>query len=282
MKTGLILEGGAMRGLFTVGVLDVFMEHGISFDGVIGVSAGAAFGCNYISKQPGRAVEYLTRFCNDKRFCSWESWWKTGDLYGAKFGYEELPDIHAWFDRETFRNNPMEFHVVATDVNTGKAVYKRLANADATDITWMRASASMPLVSRIVELEGYELLDGGIADSVPLKYFESLGFNRNVVILTQPLGFKKPKNKLMWLIKLVLRKYPKMVEAMANRHEMYNGTYDYIRQEELKGNILVIRPDAPLGVGGVEHNPAELRRVYELGRKAAEPMVEKIKEFLER
>ena len=280
MKTGLVMEGGAMRGLFTIGILDVFMEQGIVFDGGIGVSAGAAFGCNYKSKQPGRAIGYLTRFCNDKRFCSWESWWKTGDLYGVKFGYEEITNIHAWFDRETYKNNPMEFYVVATDVNTGKAVYKRLDNADDNDITWLRASASVPLVSRVVELEGYELLDGGIADSVPLKYFESLGFDRNVVILTQPLDFIKPKNKLLWLARLMLRKYPKMVEAMAKRHFMYNETYAYIREQELAGNILVIRPEAPLGIGGVEHNPDELRRVYALGRKAGEENLERVKSFL--
>lgn len=280
MKKGLVMEGGAMRGLFTAGVIDVLMEHGVEFDGAVGVSAGAAFGCNYKSKQIKRVIGYISKYCNDDRFCSWKSWWKTGDLYGAKFGYETLPNELAFFDRETFKNNPMEFWVVATDVETGKAVYKRLDAASDAEIRWMTASASMPLVSNIQEMEGYKLLDGGMADSIPIRFFEDLGYDRNVVILTQPLDFVKKKNPLMWLIRIVMHKYPALVKVMAERQGFYNATTKYIREQELAGKLFVIRPPAALGVGGVEHDRTKLERVYEIGRKEAEKQIAALQSFL--
>ena len=190
MKKGLILEGGAMRGMFTAGVIDVMMENGIEFDGAIGVSAGAAFGCNYKSRQIGRAIRYNMRFCNDPRYCGLRTLLKTGDLYSKDFCYKEVPLKHDIFDFETFRNNPMEFYVVCTDVETGKPVYKKCDNFDNNNFEWIRASASMPIVSNIVEIDGTKLLDGGVADSIPIRYFESIGYDKNVVILTQPRGYK--------------------------------------------------------------------------------------------
>ena len=147
MKTGLVMEGGAMRGLFTAGVIDVMMEKEIEFDGAIGVSAGAAFGCNYKSKQIGRALRYNINDCKDKRYCSMKSLITTGNLYGAEFCYHELPDKLDIFDCETFENNPMEFYLVCTDVLTGKPIYKKCEKADYDCLEWMRASASMPLAS---------------------------------------------------------------------------------------------------------------------------------------
>ena len=172
MKTGLVMEGGAMRGLFTAGVIDVMMENGISFDGAIGVSAGAAFGCNYKSGQPGRVLRYNLRFCKDPRFCSVRSLIKTGDMFGADFCYREIPYEHDLFDYKAYAESPMEFHVVCTDVDTGEAVYKKCDALDGEQMEWLRASASLPLAARIVEIDGKGYLDGGIADSVPLKYFE--------------------------------------------------------------------------------------------------------------
>ena len=160
MKKGLVLEGGAMRGLFTSGIIDVMMEAGIEPDGLIGVSAGAAFGCNYKSRQPGRAIRYNTRFARDKRYCSWQSWWKTGDLYNAEFGYHIIPTQFDIFDNKAFEENPMEFYAVCTDVQTGEAVYKRLMECDYDCYEYIRASASMPLVSRIVRVGDELLLDG--------------------------------------------------------------------------------------------------------------------------
>lgn len=168
MRRGLVLEGGAMRGLFTCGIIDVMMEAGIEPDGLIGVSAGAAFGCNYKSRQPGRAIRYNKRFAKDKRYCSWQSWLKTGNLYNAEFGYHVIPAQYDPFDDSAFNANPMAFYVVCTDVETGRPVYKQLEKATPLAYDWIRASASMPLASKVVELEGMKVLDGGVADSIPL------------------------------------------------------------------------------------------------------------------
>lgn len=285
MKTGLVLEGGAMRGLFTAGVLDVMMEQGITFPGAVGVSAGAAFGCNFKSKQIGRALRYNETFCKDKRYCSFRSLFKTGNLYGADFCYRVVPTELDIFDYKTYCENPMDFYVVCTDVETGEPVYKNCVWSEKewekeNCFEWFRASASMPLVSTIVEMEGRKMLDGGVTDSIPLKFFESIGYEKNVVILTRPEGYKKTKNSLMPFIRVALKKYPKLIEAMEKRHEMYNETLAYIREQEQKGNVLCIRPDVPLPAGHVEHKKEVLRETYNIGRRVAEEKIKEIKEFL--
>ena len=265
MKRGLVLEGGAMRGLFTCGIIDVMMESGIQPDGLIGVSAGAAFGCNYKSRQPGRAIRYNKRFANDKRFCSWQSWLKTGNLYNAEFGYHIIPMQYDIFDNQAFDKNPMSFYAVCTDVETGNPVYKKLDQATPQTYDWIRASASMPFVSKVVELESKKLLDGGVADSIPLAYFESIGYDRNVVILTQPEGYVKEPNPLMPLMRVALRKYPRMIEAMGKRHQMYNEQVAYVKEAEREGRCMVIRPQVKLPIGHISHNPEEMQRVYDIG-----------------
>ena len=280
MKTGLILEGGAMRGMFTCGVLDVFMENNIGFDGAAGISAGAVFGCNFKSKQIGRPVRYNKKYCNDPRYCSIRSLIKTGDLYGVDFCYRELPDILDPFDREAFRNNLIEFYIGATDVKTGKCVFHKCTDGGEADIKWMQASASMPLVSKPVYVDGYLLLDGGIADAVPYRYMENIGYNRNVIVLTQPDGYTKKKSSALPLIRLTMRKYPAIVKAMSLRHEMYNRQMEEIKEREQSGSSLVIRPPEPLGISRTETDPNELERVYQLGRKEAEAALPKIKLFL--
>lgn len=279
-KFGLVLEGGAMRGMFTAGVTDVLMENGINFDGAIGVSAGATFGCNVKSKQPGRAIRYNKKYCKDKRYCSIWSLIKTGDLYGADFCYNILPNQLDIYDVQTYRENPMPFYIVASDCNTGKPVYKELKTCDANDLTWMRASASMPLASKIVKVDGYELLDGGMTDSIPLEYFENLGFNKNLVILTQPREYKKKDNKLMWLMKIMLKKYPLIVEAMKNRAKVYNQEKEYVFKKEQQGDVFVICPETDLGVSRTENNPDELQRIYDLGRQTMQNNLENLKTFM--
>ena len=279
MKKGLVLEGGAMRGLFTAGIIDVMMEAKVEPDGLIGVSAGAAFGCNYKSRQPGRAIRYNKRFARDKRYCSWQSWLKTGNLYNADFGYRIIPTQYDIFDDKAFEENPMEFYAVCTDVETGKPVYKKLEKSGQLTYDWIRASASMPLASKVVELEGMKVLDGGVADSIPLEYFESIGYEKNMVILTQPDGYVKEHNKLMPLMRLSLRKYPNMIEAMNNRHIMYNKELSYVYQAESTGRALVIRPEAPLPIGHISHNPDEMQRIYEIGRTTGMKYIERIKAF---
>ena len=240
MKKGLVLEGGGLRALFTAGVTDVMMENNIRFDGLIGVSAGATFGCNYKSGQIGRALRYNIAFKDDPRYISWRSFWKTGDLVGAEFSYHVLPTQLDIFDNEAFRRNPMEFHIVCTDAETGEPVYKQLDDMNSEGLDWIRASASMPIVSRPVPLEGRKLLDGGIVNSIPLKHFQELGFERNIVVLTQPKGFFKKRTKLMPLFHLTMRKYPAIIKAMDHRHLMYNEQLRYLAEEEKKGNILLI------------------------------------------
>lgn len=279
-KKGIIMEGGAMRGMFTAGVIDVLMENSIEFDGGIGVSAGAVFGCNYKSKQIGRVIRYNTRFCKNPKYCSIRSLIKTGDLYGADFCYRRIPEELDIFDYETYKTNKMEFYVVCTDAVTGKTIYKKSETGDREEIEWMRASASMPMVSNVVKIDGYHLLDGAITDSIPLKYFESIGYNKNVVILTQPMGYVKKKISLMPLMRLSLRKYPQALKALKRRHIMYNDTIRYITEKEKAGEILVIRPEKSLGIGHVEHKSEKLIEVYEEGRRIAEKHIEEIKRFL--
>lgn len=279
MKTGLIMEGGAMRGMYTAGVTDVMMEHNIEFDGAIGVSAGAVFGCNYKSHQPGRVIRYNTKYCRDPRYASFRSFLKTGDLYGVDFCYHEIPEKLDPFDEDTFQKSPMEFYVTCTDINTGKPVYHKCDSGTGSDLEWMRASASMPIVSRIVRIEDYALLDGGIADSIPVRYFESIGYTHNVVVLTQPAGFVKKKNPLMPVIRTSLHKYPHAVAAMADRHTRYNETLSYIESQEKAGNLLVIRPSHALDVGAREKNPEKLERAYRMGRRDAQKRIDEIADF---
>ena len=281
MKKGLVLEGGAMRGLWTAGVTDVMMEHGIRPDGLIGVSAGAAFGCNYKSRQIGRAIRYNTRFAKDPRYSGWKSLLKSGDYFNANFGYHVVPYEYDIFDTETFDKDPLEFTVVCTDVETGEAVYHKMDHVDYDELEWLRASASMPLASKVVEVQGHKLLDGGVSDSIPLEYYEQQGYDRNVVILTQPLGYQKEHNKLMPLMRLALRKYPRFLKALDERHLMYNQELEYVAEAERQGRCLVIRPDGPIPIGHLSHDPQQMRLVYDRGRKVGERYIDKIKEYYE-
>ena len=280
MKTGLIMEGGAMRGMFTAGVLDVLMENGLVTDGAIGVSAGAVFGCNYKSHQIGRVIRYNTEYCNDKRYASFKNLVKTGNLYSEQFCYHEVPERLDPFDEAAFAASPMDFFVVCTDVKTGEPIYHKCRTGDAEDVRWMEASASMPLAAKIVKIGHYGLLDGGVADSIPVRFFESIGYKRNLIILTQPKGYVKKKNKFLPAIRARYFRYPAFVEAVADRHERYNEITSYISMLEQAGQAYVIRPPIPLEIGAMERDPAQLRRVYETGRAVAQIQVEKIRDFL--
>lgn len=280
MKYGLVMEGGAMRGLFSAGVNDVLMENNIVFDGAVGVSAGACFGCNYKSGQNGRVIRYNLRFCKDKRYCSIRSLIKTGDMFGAEFCYHTMPDELDIFDYDEFNRNPMAFYVVCTDVETGRPVYKKLNTADYNGLEWIRASASMPLASRIVEVDGRKLLDGGISDSIPLSFMERHGFERNIVILTQPRDYMKKPNKSISLIKTAYKQYPKLVKSYAERPKMYNEQLEYVRTSEAEGKAFVIAPPKALDIGHIEHNPDKLLEVYRTGRKTALDNLDYILEFM--
>ena len=280
MKTGLVLEGGAMRGMFTAGVLDVLMEHGIVLDGAIGVSAGAVFGCNYKSHQIGRTIRYNTEYCTDKRYASFGNLLRTGNLYSEQFCYHTVPEKLDPFDAKTFREDPMDFFVVCTDMRTGDPIYHKCRTGDAEDIQWMQASASMPLAAKIVKIGHYQLLDGGIADSIPVRFFESIGYKRNLIVLTQPKGFVKKKNKMLPVIRARYLRYPAFVDAVADRHERYNETLAHVSMLEQTGKAFVIRPPIPLEIGSMERDAAQLRRVYDTGRAVAEIQVDKIAAFV--
>ena len=269
-----------MRGLFTAGVLDVMMENGIDVDGAVGVSAGAVFGCNYKSRQIGRTVRYNMRFSRDWRYCSLRSLLLTGDLFGAEFCYRTLPQKLDLFDYEGYASNPLPFYVVCTDVETGEAVYERCDRSDGEWMHFFRASASMPLVSRVVEVRGRKLLDGGIADSVPIRFMEGAGYERNIVILTQPEGFVKQPSRGMNVMKLLMRRYPKVVETLKKRHEVYNETTAYIRKRESEGSALVIRPPKALDIGRIEHDAEKMKAVYEIGRAEGERQLDTMRAFL--
>ena len=282
MKKGLVLEGGGIRGVFSAGVMDVLMEEGIEFDGAIGVSAGAAFGCNYKSRQPRRAIRYNLKYAKDPRYSSVRSLLKTGDLFNAQFCYHDIPEKLYPFDWKAFRENPMQFYLVCTDVETGKPVYHLCDNdSDWQMLEWFRASGSMPLVSKIVEIGSQKLLDGGITDSLPLRFMENKGYERNVVILTRPAGYVKEPAPMMRMISRVLQQYPETVQAMENRHNVYNETLAYIRQREAGKFAFVIRPETDLDVGRVEHDRFKIREAYKAGRRAARKRLNALRRFLE-
>ena len=282
MKYGLVLEGEGMRGIFSAGVIDVFMENGISFDGAVGVSAGAAFGCNIKSGQNGRAIRYNLRFANNKHYCSGWSFLKTGDLFGGKFCYHILPEKLDVFDTKTFNESEMEFYVVCTDVVTGRPVYHKIEKINYTEYEWIRASASMPLAAKIVDINGRKLLDGGISDSIPLSFMEKKGYGKNVVILTQPRNYVKEKSGSLPLIKLKYMKYSGLVNAASQCHVMYNNELKYIRKAESEEKTFVIAPDIRLPIGRIEHNTDTIQTVYRIGRRIANENLERVKDFLKK
>ena len=186
------------------------------------------------------------------------------------------------FDRETFRRDPTAFYIGAVDVRTGQMAYHLCTDGGAQDMLWMRASASMPLVSRPVPIGDRLFLDGGIVDAVPYAYMESIGYDRNVIVLTRPAGYVKQKSSALPLAKVLLRRYPAVIEAMAVRHERYNAQMRQIAAREQAGQALVLRPPQPLGIRRTEKDPAALERVYQTGRQVMNARLEELKAFLAR
>lgn len=281
MKKALVLEGGSMRGLFSAGVLDVMMENGIEFDAVIGVSAGAAFGCNYKSKQIGRAIRYNLKFAHNWRYCSMRSLVMTGDIFGADFCYHKLPAELDVIDKETYEANPTDMIVVCTDVHTGKPVYHKINELTDEAMEWMRASASMPFVSRVVHVDGRDMLDGGISDSIPVKYAVDQGYDKIVVVLTRPEGYVKEPFGHDSAVRFAMRRYPRLAQAVLDRHRMYNREIRMIGELEKEGRIFVIRPDEPIDVGRIEHDTVKLHAAHAAGLEKGAEIVDAVKEYLE-
>ena len=279
MKTGLVLEGGAHRAIYVAGVLDVFMEKGITFDGVVGVSAGAIHGGSYVAKQRGRNIDYTLKYASDKRYMSFYSLITTGDLVGKKFCYCDLPDKLVPFDYEAFKKAKTKFYAVCSNLESGEGEIIEIKDMKK-QMDVLRASASMPLVSQIVEFDGKKYLDGGIADSIPLRKFQKLGYKKCVVVETRPDGYEKKPNPLAWLAKIVYRKYPNFLKALVLRHNNYNAELYDIETASNNGEIFLIKPSKFFKIGRMEKDPEKLKSMYELGRADALKNLSDLKKFL--
>ena len=264
-RTGLVLEGGGMRGIYTAGVLDVFLDKNLHFDGVIGVSAGAIHGCSFVSGQKGRSIRYYKKYCRDKRFMSVRNLVLTGDIAGERFCYHDLPERLDPYDYDAFNRSGTEFYACCSNVETGEAEYLRITDM-RRQIDLVRASASLPYVSRMVEVDGKKLLDGGCTDSIPVLAFRAMGFPRTVAVLTRHKGYRKEPESVR-MAEVFYRKYPAFVKALQNRHLAYNRTLHQIEELEAAGEIFVIRPSQPLEISRTEHDPARLQQVYDIGRR---------------
>ena len=277
---GLVLEGGGMRGIFTAGVLDFFLENNIEFSDCFAVSAGACHACSYLSKQHKRAYNISIDYLKDKNYCSIYSLLTTGNLFGTKMVYDKIPNEMNLYDYNEYLKSKTRFFVVITNCNTGKAEYKLIEDMrNSMDI--IRASSSLPLLSKIVYIKGEEYLDGGISDSIPIRESIKRGNPQNVVVLTQNREYRKQPNNLMSLLKMKYKKYPELINSLENRHVVYNQTLDYIYEEEKKGNIFVIQPQRPLKLGRVEKNKEKLSEVYQKGYMQAKDNFNSLKSFLD-
>ncbi|MGX8852251.1 patatin-like phospholipase family protein [Amedibacillus sp. YH-ame10] len=279
-KLGLVLEGGGMRGIYTAGVLDFFIDHNIYTDGVIGVSAGACHACSYASKQRGRAFRTNTDYIKDKRYMSMRSLITTGDLFGAKFVYDDIPNKLDIYDYETFNKGEIKLYAVCSNIETGKAEYIQCINM-VHDVIYVRASASLPLLSKVVEVDGKKLLDGGACDSIPIKRFQEMGYDKNIVVLTQCKEYRKGKNNLLPIIRKVYRKYPKFIAKLEKRHVEYNRTLNELSLMEKEGSVFVIRPSAPVEISRLEKNVDKLKALYDQGYQDAQEQYAALKEFME-
>lgn len=279
MKVGLVLEGGGMRGLYTAGVLDAFLDAGIKVDGLVSVSAGALFGVNFLSGQRGRALRYNKRFIRDKNYISLLSWLKTGNMVNREMAYYKIPMELDIFDQEAFTKSGVPFYVTVTNLETGQAEYPKIDHV-FDQMEYLRASSALPLVSKIVEIDGKKYLDGGLTDSIPVDFAKSLGFDKLIVILTQPFEYrKKPSSGRLY--RLFYKDYPKFVEVASKRYQHYNEAVEKIIQMEEAGEVYVIRPDQALDVGRLERDPDKLEAVYEIGIRDGQATLAGLKEYLQ-
>ena len=279
IKAGLVVEGGGMRGVYSSGVLDFFIEKDLFFENNYGVSAGACHLCSYLAKQYKRAFRVNVDYLNDKRYCSVHSLLKTGNLFGAEMLYDIIPNELDLFDYDTYNKNESNFYVVITDINTGKPEYVKIGDLKK-DIIYVRASSSLPLLAQNVKINDKEYLDGGISDSIPIKKSIADGNKKNVVILTRDSTYRKGKNSLMPIIKLKYKKYPNFVKSMADRYIVYNEILDFIKELEDNGDVFVIRPKKPVNIGRTEKNREKLEALYNDGYNDAKDCYEGLLKYL--
>lgn len=280
IEAGLVVEGGGMRGVYTAGVLDYFMEKNLYFDDCYGVSAGACHISSYVSKQIGRSIKVTLDYINDKRYCSVNSLIKTGDMFGVEMLYDLIPNKLELYDYDTFNKFKGNFYSVVTNCKTGKAEYIKIKDMKK-DIIAVRASSSLPLLSRIVEINGKEYLDGGITDSIPIKKSIKDGHKKNVVILTRDKTYRKSKPKFLSFLKFKYKKYPNLVKAIENRYKMYNETLDFLEEEKAKNKVFIIQPKLPVKISRIEKDKDKLKALYDQGYEDAKELYEDLMKFLE-
>lgn len=280
-KIGLILEGGGMRGIYTAGVLDFFIEKNIEVDITIGVSAGSCHASSYLSKQYKRAYNATVDYINDKRYLSFSNLIKTGSIFGMDFMFNKIPNELNIYDYDTFAKSKSKFVVVATNCETGSPEYFELKDLKK-EIIYMQASCSIPMFANIVEIDDFKLVDGGVSDSIPIEYSLNQGYKKNIVVLTRDITYKKNKQQFLPIVNKKYKKYPNLVKAIENRHLNYNKSLNLVNKLEKDGDVLVIRPKKPVNVSQIEKNAKKLTALYEEGYDDAKELYDKILDFIKK
>lgn len=281
MKIGLLLEGGAMRGLYTAGILDVFMEEGIRADAIVGVSAGALFGMNYKSGQAGRVLRYNLKYAGDRNYMGLYSFFKTGNIMNRDFCFNKIVHQLDPVDFAAFRENSIDFYAVVTNMETGAAEYIPIDDLqDETQMEYLRASGSMPFVSHPVVIGGKQYLDGGIADSIPIAKILKMGYDKIIVILTRPIEYRKKQGGAN-SAKVYYRKYPRLAQAISNRYQNYNTSAALVAKLETEKKIFVFRPTKTVAIRRIEKDTGKIQEMYNLGRSDALAGLNKLRKYLE-
>ncbi|MCM3568845.1 patatin family protein [Neobacillus mesonae] len=279
-QVGLVLEGGGMRGVYTGGVLEFFLENGLFFPYVIGVSAGACNAASYLSKQKGRNKVVTIDYASDPRYISWKNYFKNRQFFGMDFIFDEIPNKHVPYHYDEFYNSPSEFVVGTTDCVSGEPVYFNKQDYGQELLKVLRASSSLPFIAPEVKFQDKMLLDGGISDPIPIKKAQRDGFEKNIIILTRNKGYKKRPSRFHFLASRKYPQYKGLLNALQNRYQIYNETIDYLEEEEKKGKVLIIRPVHPLTVGRMERNPQKLESLYYQGYEDAKQAMDKIHNYI--
>lgn len=280
-QVGLVLEGGGMRGVYTAGILEYFLEQEILFPYVIGVSAGACNAASYLSKQKGRNKTVTIEYASDPRYISWKNFLRNRQFFGMDFIFDEIPNKHVPFHYDDFYKSQSEFVIGTTDCKTGEPVYFKKQEYGKDMLTVLRASSSLPFIAPEVSFQDKILLDGGISDPIPIKKAENDGFLKNIVILTRNEGYEKKPSKFHFLVERKYPEYKGLQVALKKRYQIYNETVSYLEKKEKDGNLLIIRPTVPLKVGRMERKPQRLEELYNQGYEDAKTSLKRIIEFVQ-
>ena len=280
IDASLVLEGGGMRCQFTAGVLDFFMEQGLVFSQIIGVSAGALSGSNYAAGLYGRTCFLNMKYCPDERYFSMKSFAKTGNVCGREFMFHDINEKLEPFDKSWFTASPMRVIAVSSNLVTGKPDYHEIKDLEK-DLPYLMATSSLPMLSQIVEVDDKLLLDGGTTDSIPFKYSFSTGYDKHVVVLTQHAEYEKHPSKLMTLARRIYADYPRYLHVMENRYQVYNKVHKEVLRLHEEGKLFALVPKVPVQLKMLERDPEALLRVYAEGYEVAAEQWPALREYLE-